>query len=206
LFSLVACSSADKGGLMLKGQIKQVPVGTRVYLEEVTYTNRNALDSGVLNADGDFSLSAKLKTQGLYQLRIGDKRAIFFVFDEKPVTVTVNTDTASITNFNYNLKGSSSSEQLRQFILQTKKYGEAFGNAMNEYGKNVSDSTSDSIRQFYTARVMMADSNFRVYARTYVDTVKNPIITNMIAPRLTNLKIVFEKNMLIFPLCRDIFL
>lgn len=176
LFSLVACSSTDRGGLTLKGQIKDAPAGTRVYLEEVTYTSRNALDTAVLDAHGDFSVSARLKYRGLYQLRVGDKRAIFFVFDEKPVTVTVNADTASIRSFNYKLKGSPPSEQLRQFILETKKYGEAFGAAMNEYGKNVNDFTADSVRKFYMARVMLADSNFRVFARTYVDTVKNPII------------------------------
>jgi len=115
LFSLAACSSTDKGVLTLKGQIKDAPAGTRVYLEEVTYTNRNALDTAELDAKGDFSLSAKLKNQGLYQLRIGEKGAIFFVFDEKPVTVTVNADTASFRNFNYKVKGSPSSEQLRQF-------------------------------------------------------------------------------------------
>ena len=176
MFSLVACSSTDRGGLTLKGQIKDAPAGTPVYLEELTYTNRTALDTAKLDAHGDFSLSAKLKNRGLYQLRVGDKQAIFFVLDEKPATVTVNSDTASIRSFNYKLKGSSASEQLRQFILETKKYGEAFGTAMNEYGKNVNDSSADSIRRFYMSRVMVADSNFRVFARTYVDTVKNPVI------------------------------
>lgn len=176
LVSLVACSSIDRGGLTLKGQIKDAPAGTRVYLEEVNLTNRNALDTAELDAHGGFSLSAKLKNHGLYQLRIGDNRAIFFVFDEKPVTVTVNADTASIRNFNYKVKGSSSSEQLRKFIFETKKYGEAFGAVMNEYRTNVNDMTADSVRQLYRARLMVADSNYRVFVRTYADTVKNPVI------------------------------
>ena len=176
LFSVAACSFSHKGGLTLKGHIKDVSAGTKVYLEEVTYVTRNAIDTAELDAHGDYSFSTKLKNLGLYQLRIGEKDAIFLVIDEKPQTITVNADTAAIRNFSYAVKGSSSSEQLRKFIGEIKKYGEAFGKAIGEYGKNVNDSTADSTRQFYAARVMQADSNFRKYARGYVDTVKNPII------------------------------
>jgi len=176
LFSLAACSSSNKSGLVLKGQIKNVDAGTKIYLEEVTYSARNEIDTAKLDAQGDFSFSSTLKNMGLYQLRIGDNRAIFLVLNEQPATVTIDADTASIKNFSYKVKGSPSSEQLRDFITQTKKYGEAFGMAMGEYNKNVNDSTPDSLRHLYETKVMMADSNFRTYARGYIDTVKNPII------------------------------
>jgi hypothetical protein len=76
LFSLVACSSTDRRWFNAwSNQGCSLPV-PGVYLEEVTYTSRNALDTAVLDARR-FSVSATLKNQGLYQLRVGDKRAIF---------------------------------------------------------------------------------------------------------------------------------
>jgi peroxiredoxin len=176
LLLLNACSSSNKAGLTLKGQIRNEALGTRVYFEEITYSSRNILDSAILDDHGNFALTPDLKNLGLYQLRIGEKQAVFFVLDEKPATVTVDADTSSIRNFSYRVRGSASSEQLRKFITETKKYGEDFGRAMGEYGKNVNDSTSDSIRQVYQTKVMLADSNFRQFARGYIDTVKNPII------------------------------
>lgn len=161
---------------MLKGQIKDEAAGTKVYLEELTYTTHQALDSSTLDAKGDFSLTATLKNLGLYQLRIGGNRAIYLVLDEKPLTITINADSSSIRKFSYHVTGSPSSEQLRQFVVQMKKYGEAYGVALSEYRVNVTDAASDSIRAMYTAKMNMADSNFRGFARGYIDTVKNPVI------------------------------
>lgn len=114
---------------------------------------------------------------GLYQLRVGDAKALFFVLDEKPATVTLNADSADLKNYTYKISGSPASEQLRQFIAETKRYGDAFGVAMGEYTTHVNDSTPDSLRKFYEAKLLMADSNFRSYATHYIDTVKNPIIS-----------------------------
>ncbi|MFI5135062.1 MAG: redoxin domain-containing protein [Chitinophagales bacterium] len=174
--TLVSCSMKPHEGLLLRGQIKDEPQGTKVYLEEVTYSERNALDSTVLDAQGNFSIQAKPKDLGLYQLRIEDTRALFFVLNDNPTALTVDADSNSIKNFTYKLSGSPSSEQLRQFIFQTKKYGDAFGMALGEYSQNVNDSTADSVKQIYQSRLILADSNFRVFARGYIDTVKNPII------------------------------
>jgi len=173
---LNSCSTKPKEGLLLRGQIKDETQGTKVFLEEVTYSDRNTLDSTVLDAQGNFSMQAKPKELGLYQLRIEDTRALFFVLDDSPTSITVNADSNSIKNFTYKLSGSTSSEQLRQFIVQTKKYGDAFGMALGEYSQNVNDSTADSIKQAYQDRLILADSNFRVFARSYIDTVKNPVI------------------------------
>ncbi len=176
LLSLSACSSAKKDGITINGSIGSEPAGTKIFLEEVTYSSRNALDTSVLDAKGNFKFNSQIKNPGLYQLRVGEKAAIFFVLDQSTSSVTVNADSSSIKSFTYSVKGSPSSEQLRKFILETKKYGETFGNAMNDYKMNVSDSSSDSLKKIYTTKLMMADSNFRTFARGYIDTVKNPVI------------------------------
>jgi thiol-disulfide isomerase/thioredoxin len=176
LLSLAACSSTNKSGVTLKGQIKDEASGTKIYLEELTYSKRNVLDSSTLDAKGGFSLTAALNTSGLYQLRTAGNHAIYLVLDEKPVTITINADTSSIRKFSYRITGSPSSEQMRQFVVQMKKLGEAYGLALGEYGKNVTETTPDSIRAVYATKMNLADSNFRTYARGYIDTVKNPVI------------------------------
>jgi hypothetical protein len=112
----------------------------------------------------------------LYQLRIGEQRAIFLVLDEKPSVVEIHADTSNISQFTYQVIGSTATEQLRDFIAHTKTYGQAFAQAMKEYQQNVSDSTADSVKKTYESRLIAADSNFRKYATHFVDTAKNPII------------------------------
>ncbi|HUM48167.1 MAG TPA: DUF4369 domain-containing protein, partial [Chitinophagales bacterium] len=174
--AFLSCQSTSKEGMTIKGQLANVPKETKVFLEELTYTSRNGIDTTVLDAKGKFSLEANVKSQGLYQLRIGEQRAIFLVLDEKTGTVDVTADTSDISNFTYKVKGSQASDQLRDFISHTKSYGEAFGSAMNEYNLNVDGETPDSIRKIYEHKVMKADSNFRSYTAKYIDTVKNPIV------------------------------
>jgi thiol-disulfide isomerase/thioredoxin len=171
-----ACASTPKEVTTLRGQIKNEMQGTKIFLEEITYTSRTPLDTGELDAHGKFLLEVKLKSLGLYQVRIGETRSLLFVLDEKPATITVNADSASLRSFTYKVNGSPASDQLRSFIAETKKFGDAFGAAIREYEKNVNDSTPDSLAKVYESKVTMADSNFRVYARSYIDTVTNPVI------------------------------
>ncbi|MEP7127323.1 MAG: TlpA disulfide reductase family protein [Chitinophagales bacterium] len=182
--AFLSCQSTSKEGITIKGELNNLPQDSKVFLEELTYSSRNALDTAVLDAKGRFSLQTTVKNQGLFQLRIGEQRAIFLVLDEKSGTVEVTGDTAAITNFSYKVKGSPATDQLRDFILQTKTYGEAFGAAMNEYNMNVDGETPDSIRKIYELKVMKADSNFRRYAAGYIDTVRNPIIAVFAASNL----------------------
>ncbi|MEO6167832.1 MAG: TlpA disulfide reductase family protein [Chitinophagales bacterium] len=182
--AFLSCQSTSKEGMTVKGQLTNVPKETKVFLEELTYISRNGIDTTVLDAKGKFELEVNVKSQGLYQLRIGEQRAIFLVLDEKTGTVEVTADTAEFSNFTYKVKGSPASDQLRDFISHTKKYGEAFGNAMNEYNLNVDGETEDSIRKIYEHNVMKADSDFRSYTAKYIDTVKNPIVAVFAATNL----------------------
>lgn len=174
--SFLSCQSTSKGGMTVKGELKNLPSDSRVFLEELTYSTRNAVDTSAVDSKGKFSLTTTVKNAGLYQLRIGEQRAIFLVLDEKTGTVEVQADTADISNFTYSVKGSPATDQLREFIRNTKVLGEAFGTAMNDYNQHVNSVTPDSVRKIYEGHVMKADSNFRKYAYAYIDTVKNPII------------------------------
>lgn len=182
--SFLSCQSTSKEGMIVKGELNHLPKDTKVYLEELTYTTRNSLDTADLDAKGKFSLEATVKNAGLYQVRIGEQRAIFLVLDENSRTIDLSADTSDITNFTYKVKGSGATDQLRDFILHTKTYGEAFGAAMNSYNLNVKENTPDSIRANYEQAVMKADANFRTFATGYIDTVKNPIVAVFAASNL----------------------
>jgi peroxiredoxin len=186
VIAITSCQATNHQAqnLTLKGQIKNQVNGTKVYLEELTYTSRNAIDTAVLDEKGNFSISATPKNNGLYQLRIGDQHAIFLVLDEKPAKVEVKGDTSDITKFTYKISGSPASEQLRDFIVHTKSYGEQFSKALSEYQLNVTETTPDSVRKIYEAKMMGADSAFRIYATNYADTAKNPVLAIFAATNL----------------------
>jgi hypothetical protein len=74
------------------------------------------------------------------------------------------------------VKGSPGTNQLTQFILETRTYGEAFGKAMTEYNQNVNAATPDSVKKMYEEKVYKTDNEFRTFASLYADTVKNPIL------------------------------
>ncbi len=179
LFSAIiffSCQSTSKPGLTVKGQLKNQPAGTKVYLEELTYSTRNALDSAELDSRGNFKIEEIILKNGLYQLRMGSANGIFLVLDEKNSNVELTADTSDITNYTYKVKGSAPSEQLRKFIVQTKNYGESFGRAMATYKQNVNAETPDSIVKKYENELAVADSTFRLYAKNVADTASNPIL------------------------------
>ena len=156
----------------------------KVYLEELTYTSRNSVDTSALDASGNVTLHGTIKNNGLYQVRIGEKNAIFLVLDEKTTQVEVTADTSDIGNYTYKVSGSPGSEQLRTFIVETKTYGEAFGRSMTEYNQNVTTATPDSVKKIYENKVVAADSAFRLFATHYADTAKNPIVAIFAATNL----------------------
>src|SRR5262249_5865599 len=88
-----------------------------------------------------------------------------------------NADTSDFRLFTYQIKGSSQSEQLRQFIAKTKVYGEQLGQAIADFNHVLVDTTiTDSVKKSYESRVRDVDNSFRQFDSTYIDTVKNPII------------------------------
>ncbi len=179
-----SCKSPSSGSLDFSGQIKGLPAGSEIVLQEITFSNRNSLDTAAVDAQGDFSFHTNIKTLGLYQLMINGKGGLFLVLDEKPTKLVLRTDSIASANYNYKVEGSPATEQLRKFILEMKTYGEIYGAAMKDYETMINDSSADSIKNIYVSKVEMADSNFRIFLNGYVDSVKNPIIAMFAATNL----------------------
>src|SRR5215813_9873632 len=103
LVVIFSCQSREGNGFTLNGQLKNIPTDTKLYLEELTYTTRNPVDTSAIDANGNFSIQANIKNNGLYQLRIGDQHAIFLVLDEKPADIKLEADTSDISRFTYKI-------------------------------------------------------------------------------------------------------
>jgi peroxiredoxin len=176
---LAGCSTKPSStGIAIDGTVKNFPADSKVYLEQLTYETAKGLDTAAIDANGHFNMKAILKEQGLYQLRFGDERAMLLVLNEKTSALSVKADTTDFTNFTYQVSGSPASEQLRQFILQTKNYGGQLGTAINSYNRTLLDSTaSDSVKKVYEQKIHDVDNAFRHFDSTYIDTCKNPIIS-----------------------------
>ncbi len=177
----------------LKGQIKNVAVNTPIYLEEINYNSTRGVDTAKADATGNFLMQGSIKSNGLYQLRMGQERALLLVLDDKSSAVQVTADTSDFTSFNYHVSGSPASEQLRGYIMKTKQYGEQFHAAMEEYNSNAGEQTPDSIKKIYEEKVRVADAAFRTYNTKYIDTVENPVLAIFAA---YNLNYQRDKNVI----------
>src|SRR5215831_5072256 len=111
---IISCTSKpSSSGTTIDGTIKNMVANTKVYLEQLTYDNAKGIDTTMLDNNGHFSMKTTLKEQGLYQIRVGDNHAILVVLGDKPTDLTVSGDTSDMSNFSYQLKGSSASQQLK---------------------------------------------------------------------------------------------
>lgn len=185
IFSLlVSCQSTAQNGLVITGQVKGQKASTKVILEEITLTTRNAIDTAVLDAQGDFKLKTNIKVLGLYQLVINGKGGLFLILDEKAHQINIKSDSLSSLNYTYVVKGSPASEQLRAFIVEMKRQADIFGAAIKEYENVVSNTTPDSVKKIYESKIESANRDFRVFIRTYIDTTTNPVISIFAATNL----------------------
>ncbi|MCS6917949.1 MAG: TlpA disulfide reductase family protein [Chitinophagales bacterium] len=169
-----SCSnSQNKSGHSIKGTIRGLN-GGYAYLEELTFTGRYAIDTAQIDAGGSFSFRPQIRHKGLYQIKFNQQAALLLALDEKPFSITIEGDTASLRSFTFRLSGSAPSEQLRRLIAEQKKLSDALNEAIRVYQSSAASNSGDMATLEHN--VTRADSSLRQFIKQHVDTVSHPVV------------------------------
>ncbi|MFT6937043.1 MAG: peroxiredoxin [Saprospiraceae bacterium] len=146
--------SVDISGQLQGGQ------GLQLYFDQAFYDSFNPLEKVTIDANGNFSVSAKDIEPGVYRLRVSDKK-ILLILDGSETTITCDADLAKVPNLIYDLNGSKPSNLYQNIgkqmfaLLQKGQFNEANVQEMV-------DTTSNSlVAAFWTYTTLPLPTTFR---------------------------------------------
>src|SRR5438309_2307498 len=122
LLTLWSCSSTEKTGFTVEGNLAHAPQGW-LYLETNGTNNANPVivDSAKLGKDGDFKLSANSTSEALYSLRTAENPYPFLVLVNDTRQINLKADLAQPGN--YTVSGSRASKDIQQFNQHIRETG-----------------------------------------------------------------------------------
>ncbi|MGZ4034290.1 MAG: redoxin family protein [Bacteroidia bacterium] len=175
---IAACSNANSGssssGFELKGKLGNAH-GDTLYLEQMATDGLKAVDTAILNENGEFTMNPVIKEVGFYRLKASDKNFATFIFDTNQ-KVTVTGDVTDLGN-TYNVEGSADSKlfwEVNQASAKNykkrdslQKTFQAFVNVAKMDSLRI-DSMSNALEKPYTELV----NQHNEYLKNFID--KNP--------------------------------
>ncbi|MCS6992088.1 MAG: AhpC/TSA family protein [Chitinophagales bacterium] len=166
-------NSQSHAEFSISGKVRGLNSGF-VYLEELTFSGRYPVDTARLDAQGSFIMKPPIKHKGLYQLKFDQAASVLLALDNKPFSIQLEADTASLRTFAYRLEGSPASEQLRRFLAMHRQLNEALQKAISAFQQQAQTNPAQisSLQQ----AIAKADSSLRHFARSYADTTANPVL------------------------------
>ena len=174
---IAACSntnSSSSPGFELKGKLGN-PHGDTLYLEQMATDGLKAVDTVILDKNGEFKMNPVIKEVGFYRLKTSDKNFATFIFDANQ-KVSITGDVADLGN-TYQVEGSpdsklfwevnqaSSKNYKKRDSLQ--KTFQAFVNMAKMDSLRI-DSMSNALEKPYTHLV----NEHNEYLKKFID--KNP--------------------------------
>lgn len=174
LFIFFSCNFKEEG-FRVRGEIKNIPDNSKIFLEEMAYDNIVTLDTTRTKRNGHFEFKGFVKHEGLYRIRFADNKYIMLVMDEKPQNIKVAADTAIFLYHPYSYQGSPRSVQIQDLLINiSDRY-----KTIREVFARMNDSihpVNDSLRQSYGRQVQQLSNDARNYLVQYIDTVSSPTI------------------------------
>lgn len=191
--SINSCKKQE--GYVITGKLLNIPVGSKIYFDELEYNKVTTLDTAAIGAEGQFRFEGFLSHLGLYRIRYNNKNSVFLVLDKNSAAIEVEADTSDFFVKPYSVKGSGSSEQFLKFFTDVS----AIYKSINEVSTKLNDSTvalTDSAKQEINDEIQMRTDAGRKWISNYIDTVSNPVIavfalSNFLNPDMD--KETFEK-------------
>ena len=148
------------------------------YLEEVIPNNNNPIivDSAALNTDGSFSLKAKAKEEGLYQLRLQGKVTPFALFINDAGKIKINADLNNTTQ-PYTVEGSAATEALVNFDKTLSEQGMSIVNQGNKVDSLKRINAADSLINIEYSKLETLVGSLKKYALDFINKSNSPILT-----------------------------
>lgn len=169
---LCFCVSAQKP-FTITGKFKGLPAGTPLILEKLNYSVVRQLDTSFVTADGSYTLKDTAREDGLYRIRLNDAISMLAVVQPSTEKIIIETDTGKIKEFNYDVKGSNPTKQVRDLVINYNKQMEM----VNITGSQLQNpSLPDSMKQQLEMQMNFYNSMAQQYIKTFLDTVENPVV------------------------------
>ena len=188
-------SCKEKEGYVITGKMLNLPVGSKIYFDELEYNKATTLDTTTTGAEGQFRFEGFVSHLGLYRIHCDNKNVIFLVLDKNSGNISVEADTTNFFIKPYQVKGSASSEQFLNFFIEVSSIYKSINEATSKL-PDPSVEQSDSANQVINEKIQLLTDEGRKWINNYVDTVSNPIIavfalSNFLNPDMD--KATFEK-------------
>ena len=195
-FALIVSSCSEKQkSFSIHGTVNHLSQGSKIYLDEMAYSEVTTLDTTTCNDKGEYQLKEFIQHTGLYRVRYGFDKAVFLVLDKNSGDIQIESDTTSSLVSKAVIKGSPASAQFQDFLFQITE----MGNPIMQLNYQLMDTTkklSDSTRNNLIHQIDAIEKTVRDYVVAYTDTTENPVLavfamSNFLIPDLD--KSSFEK-------------
>lgn len=178
--SLLACKQNSQKYFQVGGTVKNNPA-QMIFLEATPLATmqRIVLDSAKIGKDGKFSLKAKTKEEGLFNLRLAGETYPFISLVNDANDIKVNVDFNDMKEF-YTVQGSPASQEIKEYLNNS---GEKFRSIyflevqIDSLSKNKSP---DSIINLSAARVDEEMKAVKQYTTGYIHSAKNASVAMFI--------------------------
>ncbi len=171
-----SCSHKTKEGFELDGTINNVPSGSLVYLDQLSFGGKlTTIDTAKVDDKGNFQMKGIIKEEALYRLRYGNNKYILLVLDELPTSAKVHADTTDIFEKPYEVTGSTKSNSLLNLLNNINQRRIEMEGYMSKLSDN-SGTYSDSAKQILFSEYQNKNLEARKYVLNFVDTVNSPTL------------------------------
>lgn len=169
--AVTSCNNNSKGTFEVKGTLKNSDA-KQVYLQEIPMNGAQPimLDSAKI-VDGKFSMKAISKEEGVYQLGFEGAPGVLLINDEPSVDVAI--DLSNKKDF-YTVKGSPSSESVRDFIFTYTARQEDLQSVFMTADSLQKAGAPDSLLQTAMQKREVGLQGFNGYIKSYLDKSKSP--------------------------------
>lgn len=185
---LYSCKEAKKDSFHIAGSytnadklnVTGVPVPvSKVYLQEIVYGKDQppvSLDSArISGSSGNFSLTVKAKSQGIYELVFGDNLISIPLINDA-ADIKLNVDLGKKDDF-YEISGSEASKQLRDLINTFGKKNYAIEKSFADLDSLKRINAPDSVMIMATTKKNNAILDLNEYLKNFINTSFNPTLS-----------------------------
>lgn len=179
-----ACKGKDEKYFEVNGNIKG---GVKmVYLEElpIGLMQKNVVDSAGVAEDGSFSLKARTKEESAYGINFGTDLYPVVINDVKKLSIEI--DPGSTSNL-YTVKGSPSSESLREFFYSSNDKLYAIYSKNYEFDSLRKTGGSDSMLTAVLRSRNLIEEQFKHQVKTLLEKSESPALSMYVLGYLQSL-------------------
>jgi len=171
--AITACNNSGDGkNFTVSGKLEHA-TAKNIFLEQVPFDNTEpkVVDSIALKSDGNYSLKAVAKEQGLYIVTLDHQPAFFFINDNDEIKISANLS----TNFREPyVSGSDATKSVYNFLNGFRSKDSALAVLYNDMQKAYNINPNDSTLTVMQAQGAQMANDTKEYVKKFILSTKSP--------------------------------